>query len=42
MKKYDISSDAAFQFLVRLSSSTERKLRDVAAEIVAEAESRER
>ncbi|MFB9315097.1 GAF and ANTAR domain-containing protein [Nocardioides plantarum] len=38
MKEYGINSEAAFQFLMRLSSSTERKLRDVAADIVAVAD----
>lgn len=38
MARYGLSSDAAFRYLVRLSASAERKLRDVAADVVAESD----
>ncbi len=36
MVQFGLSSDAAFRYLVRLSATSERKLRDVAAEVVAQ------
>lgn len=38
MLRFDISSDTAFRYLARLSATSERKLRDVAGDIVAESE----
>ncbi len=40
MERYSIDSDAAFAFLARASSVNNTKLRDIAAEIVAEADAR--
>jgi GAF domain-containing protein len=37
MMKYDLSDERAFEYLVRVSSNTNIKLRDVAAEVVAQA-----
>ena len=34
MERYRIDADAAFQFLVRVSSTSNHKLRDVADEVV--------
>jgi GAF domain-containing protein len=42
MERYSIDSDAAFAFLSRASSVNNTKLRDVAAEIVADADARYR
>ncbi|WP_270887484.1 GAF and ANTAR domain-containing protein [Pedococcus sp. 5OH_020] len=36
MVRYELDDDAAFQYLARLSQDANRKLRDVAADIVAE------
>lgn len=36
MERFDLTADAAFAYLQRLSSSEERKMRDVAADLVAE------
>ena len=36
MERYDISSERAFDFLVRASSVGNLKLRDMAAELVAQ------
>lgn len=36
MERYDLSAEAAFGYLRRLASSEERKLREVAADLVAE------
>jgi GAF domain-containing protein len=40
MERYQISEDRAFHFLVRASSTTNVKLRDVAAEVVATSNAR--
>jgi AmiR/NasT family two-component response regulator len=37
MMKYGLSDDRAFEYLVRVSSHSNVKLRDVAAEVVAQA-----
>jgi transcriptional regulator with GAF, ATPase, and Fis domain len=42
MERYSIDSDAAFAFLARASSVNNTKLRDIAAEVVAEANTRYR
>ncbi|MCW2813686.1 MAG: hypothetical protein JWN84_1141 [Nocardioides sp.] len=39
MHRFGLSSDAAFRYLVRLSATTERKLRDVATDVIAQSES---
>ena len=40
MERYDMTEERAFQFLVRASSTSNTKLRDVAAELVASADRR--
>lgn len=36
MERFDLTADAAFAYLQRLSSSEERKMRDIAVDLVAE------
>jgi hypothetical protein len=37
IERYKLDEEAAFKFLVRLSSQSNRKLRDIAADVVADA-----